>query len=141
MNINLLAQSLQKNEITILNSFGRNNTISNVEGLSNVEFMRSAMYLENKKLVEIIKSEKKVVLLDKNGLDAYKNKLPEIVLIDLLKKQDLTIQKINQKLNPDRSKFAIGYLKKLGIINFEKGIVSLNSKNKLIKETPEQKFH
>tara|TARA_B100001287_G_scaffold75866_1_gene63032 strand:+ start:5580 stop:7097 length:1518 start_codon:yes stop_codon:yes gene_type:complete len=140
MNINLLAQSLQKNEITILNSFGRNNTISNVESLSNVEFMRSAMYLENKKLVEIIKSEKKVVLLDKNGLDAYKNKLPEIVLIDLLKKQDLTIQKINQKLNPDRSKFAIGYLKKLGIINFEKGIVSLNSKNKSIKETPEQNF-
>ena len=31
MNINLLAQSLQKNEITILNSFGRNNIISNVE--------------------------------------------------------------------------------------------------------------
>ena len=140
MNVNLLAESLQKNEIKLLKSFLGKKKISETEGLSQVEFMRSAMYLENKKLVVINKAEKKVVLLDENGKDALKNKLPEIQLLNLLKKQELTIPKINDKLGSEKAKFSIGYLKKLGIINLDKGIVSINSKSKSISETPEQNF-
>ena len=90
MTLKNVAESLQDSEIVILRALQKQDILGSHADLSQVEFMRSSMYLENKKLVEIIKSEKKVIVLGPNGKKALKEALPELQLLSLLRKEDLS---------------------------------------------------
>ncbi|SVD21782.1 uncharacterized protein METZ01_LOCUS374636, partial [marine metagenome] len=111
MNLKLLAETLQNSEIILLKALSKSKILDSHKRMSNVEFMRSAMYLNNKKLVRILKSERKVVTLLENGLEAAKKSLPELILADVLKKQSLTFRRGEKLLGSDKFRFAVGYLR------------------------------
>jgi len=139
MDLVKLAETLQDAEIAVLRSFRKSNVnaIESLKGLSRVEFMRAGMWLENKGLIETKRSSRKIVILDAYGKKYVKSTLPEIKLISLIKKQDLSIEELSQKLSRDELHFAIGYLKKKGFIRFEQGVVSITPAGKRLRLTPE----
>ena len=75
-NLSKLAEMLQDSEITILKSLVKRELIDAHKDLTKSEFYRSAMYLENKNLVDIIRAEKQVVILDITGKNALDVGLP-----------------------------------------------------------------
>lgn len=137
MNLKLIAETLQNSEIILLRALSKARVLDSHKRMSNVEFMRSAMYLNNKKLVRILKSERKVVTLLENGIEAAKKSLPELILADVLKKQSLTFKRGEKLLGPDKFRFAVGYLRSGNYVRVEKGIIHLTSEGKKLKTTPE----
>ncbi len=138
MNLKLIAETLQNSEIILLKALSKSKILDSHKRMSNVEFMRSAMYLSNKKLVTILKSERKVVTLLENGIEAAKKSLPELILADVLKNKVLTFKKRRKNfLGPDKFRFAVGYLRSGNYVRVEKGIIHLTSEGKKLKTTPE----
>ena len=125
MNLKLLAETLQRSEIKLLKALSSSKVREAHKGISNVEFMRAAMYLQNKKLVRILKSERKVVRLMENGVEAVKKSLPELILTNVLRKENLTFKRGEKLLGPDKFRFAVGYLRAGKYVRVEKGILHL----------------
>ena len=140
MDIKLLAETLQASEILLLEELNNKKIIDSHPKLSNVSFMRTSMYLDNKKLVQILRFEKKVVVLRENGLTALKHSLPELQLIANLRKENLSFSEAEKRIGSDRFRFATGYLKKHGYIRIEDGTLILTSEGKKIKTIPEMNF-
>ena len=140
MNLNLLAETLQNSEIILLKALSKSKVLDSHKKMSNVEFMRAAMYLNNKKLVRILKSEQKVVNLLENGIEAAKKSLPELILANALKKENLTFKRGEKLLGPDKFRFAVGYLRAGKYIRVEKGILYLTLDGKKLKTTSEMKL-
>ena len=76
-NLSKLAEMLQDSEIIILKSLAKRELVDAHKDLTKSEFYRSAMYLENKKLVDIIRAEKQVLVLDRNGKTPFELGIPE----------------------------------------------------------------
>ena len=110
MNLKLLAETLQRSEIKLLKALSSSKVRDAHKGISNVEFMRAAMYLQNKKLVRILKSERKVVRLMENGVEAVQKSLPELILTNVLRKENLTFKRGEKLLGPAKFRFSVGYL-------------------------------
>ncbi len=137
MNLKLLAETLQPAEVILLKALSKSKVLDSHNRMSNVAFMRAAMYLSNKKLVRILKSEKQVITLMENGIDAAKKFLPELILANALKKESLTFKRGEKLLGSDKFRFAIGYLRSGNYVRVEKGIIYLTSEGKNLKTTPE----
>lgn len=139
MDLKKLAETLQDAEIAILKGFGKTHIeiMNNLKGLSKVEFMRAGMWLQNKGLIETKKTAKKIVTLDTHGKKYAKTMLPELKLLNLIQKQDMSIEELQQKMPKDELRFAIGYLKKKDCVKFEQGIVSITTIGKRLRLTPE----
>ncbi len=142
MDLKKIAETLQDAEIVVLRGFGKSHLeiIEGLKGLSKVEFMRAGMWLENKGLIETKRLARKVVVLDRHGKKYIKTTLPELKLLNLIKKQDLSVEELSQKLSKDELHFAIGYLKKRGLVKFDSGIVSITSAGKRVRLTSEGKL-
>lgn len=142
MDLRKLADTLQDAEIAILKGFGKTHLeiMQQLNGLPKVEFMRAGMWLQNKGLIETKKTGRRVVILDKYGKRYASETLPELKLLNLIKKQDLSIEELSQKLSKDELHFAIGYLKKKGLVKFDQGVVSITAAGKRLKLTDEGKL-
>ncbi len=132
-----LAEMLQDSEITILKSLAKRDFVDAHRDLSQSEFYRSAMYLENKKLADIIRSEKQVVVLDKNGKSALEAGLPELRLLEMLRKENLTLNEAEKRIGGDELRFAMGYCRKAGWITIDNGGISITPAGRKIKSTEE----
>ncbi len=137
MNLKLLAETLQNSEIILLKALSKSKVLDSHKKMTNVEFMRSAMYLNNKKLVRILKSERKVVTLLENGIEAAKKLLPELILANALKKENLTFKRGEKLLGKDKFRFAVGYLRSGKYVRVENGIIYLTAEGKRLKTTSE----
>lgn len=91
-------------------------------GLQEVEVMRALQWLENKDVLKINVTVKDVVSLDKNGLEYYKNKMPERIFIDSLKNGEKSLEDIkhNTKLSDEEVNVCVGILKQKASIDVKK---------------------
>jgi len=135
-----LAEMLQDSEITILKSLAKRDFVDSHRDLSQSEFYRSAMYLENKKLADIVRSEKKVVVLDRNGKNALDAGLPELRLLEMLRKENLSLSEAEKRLGNDELRFAMGYCRKAGWITIDNGGLKITAEGRKIKSSEESKL-
>lgn len=135
-----LAEMLQDSEITILKSLAKRELIDAHKDLSKSEFYRSAMYLENKKLADIVRAEKKVVVLDRNGKNALDVGLPELRLLEMLRKENLTLNEAEKRLGSDELRFAMGYCRKAGWITIDNGGLKITADGRKIRSSEESKL-
>ncbi len=135
-----LAEMLQDSEITILKSLAKRELIDAHKDLTKSEFYRSAMYLENKKLVDIVRAEKKVVVLDRNGKNALDVGLPELRLLDMLRKENLILSEAEKRLGSDELRFAMGYCRKAGWIIIDNGGLKITAEGRKVKSSEESKL-
>ena len=91
-------------------------------GLQEVEVMRALQWLENKGVLKINVIIKDIVSLDKNGLEYYKNKMPERLFIDSLKDGEKTLEQIKEisHLSNEEVNVCVGILKQKASIDVNK---------------------
>ncbi|MBT3582307.1 phenylalanine--tRNA ligase subunit alpha [Candidatus Woesearchaeota archaeon] len=136
-----LADSLQDNEIKVLQAFkGRNNEIAELKGLPKNEFLRAGMWLDNKGLIKTHKDKTRFIQLDLLGEKYVKSKLPELALLAVLSKKPHSLQDLKVKFPQDELRFAIGYLKGKGYLEFRHGVLSITDTGLKVKVTLEFKF-
>ncbi len=135
-----LSAQLQDNEIEVLKSLQRSKTgqLESMDGMSQIEFLRAGMWLENKKLVEKEKKTIRVVALDKSGKKYAKELLPELRLLPLLKKKSMILEKAERHFSKDEIRFAIGYLKQKGYVTLVNGLISITSTGRKVHSSLEQ---
>ena len=136
-NLSKLAEMLQDSEITILKSLAKRELVDTHKDLTKSEFYRSAMYLENKKLVDIIRAEKQVVVIDRNGKTALEVGLPELRLLELLRKESLSLSEAEKRLGSDELRFAMGYNRKAGWVTIDNGGLKITAEGRKIKTSEE----
>jgi len=139
-NLSKLAEMLQDSEITILKSLAKRVLVDAHKDLTKSEFHRSAMYLENKKLVDIIRAEKQVVILERNGKIALEGGLPELRLLEMLRKESLSLSDAEKRLGTDELRFAMGYCRKAGWITIDNGGLKITVEGRKIKSSEESKL-
>ena len=109
--------------------------------LSIDQIRRGIEWLRLKDLALVNESEKITFSLGPNGLDSFKNGLPERKLINMLKDKPKTFEQIRSVLSGAGFNVAIANAKKNGWINIEKNnsdsLVSIKEKP---IETPEEKL-
>jgi len=132
-----IAEMLQDSEIIILKSLAKKDFVDSHRDLSQSAFYRSAMYLENKKLVDIIRSEKQVVTIDRNGKTALEVGLPELRLLEILRKEELSLDEAEKRLGGDELRFAMGYCRKSGWISINNSGLKITSEGRKVKSTEE----
>ena len=142
MDLQTIADSLHPLERKVFPTLKDNSTleeIKSVSGLSGVEIVRALQWLENKKLVKLKKSSKKIISLDKNGKVYFDNGLPERRFLNALEASN-SLDKIRKvaKLDNEEFNISLGLLKKRGVISLEKGKVELNDKKFLEREFDEE---
>lgn len=145
---NGIVDSLSEKEGRLLNILERVHkaTIEDIESKHSMQYAdisRSALWLENKGLVKIIKTPVTSYLLTDAGNAYAKNGLPERRIFDyLLKADEASAAKIKGALNLADNEFegAIGFLRRNNTIEFKKidnkSTIALNQKSDIkIKET------
>lgn len=150
MPLQKLAESLHPLERKVLPHLEKRSSftdIINASSMSEVEVMRALQWLQNKGLVRLEQSIKKIVVLDENGQKYFKYGLPEMRLLKALSTSSLALNSIPQKTGLDREEVAIsiGALKSKEAIKIEKDkdiIISIteNGKNLLQIKTMEENF-
>ena len=128
---------LERKVFPILKEENELNKIADKLKLKNIEVLRALSWLENKNLVKINKDEKEIINLDENGLIYFKKGFPEKQFLKLLPSN---LEKLKQHLNQDEVNVAIGKLKKLNAITFEKEITITNEGKKLLKEESKEEL-
>ena len=139
-NLSKLAEMLQDSEITILKSLVKRELIDAHKDLTKSEFYRSAMYLENKNLVDIIRAEKQVVILDITGKNALDVGLPELRLLEMLRKESLSLSEAEKRLGSDELRFSMGYCRKAGWITIDNGGLKITAEGRKVKSSEELKL-
>ena len=141
-----LLESLSPLERKVLKVLKENKKLAEIQAaskLSEIEVLRALQFLENKGIIKTKKQEKEIILLDENGLDYARNKLPERRFLEALKDRELTLDEIKEKakLNDDELKISLGVLKSKAAINLGSKISLTNpGKNLLDKELYEEHF-
>ena len=100
------------------------NTLQMRTKLSEDQIRRGIEWLKLKELVKIEKISSVVIQLDKNGIDAIQNGLPERRLYDILSKGSTTIVKLQKELNQDCNP-SIGQARRNGWIDMNNGTITL----------------
>jgi len=123
-----LAEQLQPKEIKVLKQLNNvkslgADSIAIAAKLSAVEVGRSAMYLENKKLIKQTKTKTKLVELDRLGKQYAKSELPEFKFLELVSAAPKTLEQLKKSLGADEVKFSLGHWKKKGVVLFDQGKV------------------
>ena len=132
--IDKLVESLTPLERKVIPMLKQENNLDNIAfklKLEQIEVLRALSWLENKNLIEINKSEKEIIALDKNGIKYLKNDLPERQFLKLLPAK---LDEIKFKLSQDEVNISIGLLKKMNAINFNEKITITNIGKKLLEE-------
>lgn len=118
-----------------------------VSKLKEVEVTRALQWLENKKILSIKTTTKKIVELDTNGLQYVKKDLPERVFLKALTKGKLSIAQLTKKtsLTKDELNTCLGMLRKNAAIMLTKdkalGVYLTDKGKKLLKGVlPEEEF-
>ena len=109
-------------------------------GLQEVEAMRALQWLENKKVLKIEPVEKKTLLLDVNGLEYAKKKLPEKRFLLAIKSGSKSREEILKFVNSEEFGICIGLLKQRIAMKIEDGkfIITPDGKKILEKESLEE---
>ncbi|MDI6841004.1 MAG: phenylalanine--tRNA ligase subunit alpha [bacterium] len=109
-------------------------------GLSEPETHRAIQWLITKKIISVIKRDvKRNVTLTELGNRYAREGLPEVKIINLLKKKD-AVKLTETGLASKEISEAIGYLKSAGIINIETGMIKLRDPLKINNGIKGQKF-
>lgn len=116
---------VERDVFPVLEREGNFNKMVVETGLDNVEVMRALQWLENKGLILVKTTEKKMVILEENG-KVYKEKgLPERRFIDAVE-GEMSVEELMDKtgLSKEEVNISIGALKKKGAIyvNKENGL-------------------
>ena len=111
LNYKKVAEMLQDNEIKVLKALSSKKHLSELTGMSQIEFIRAGMWLENKGLISISRQKKAVITLDVLGQKYYTEKLPEIRLLAVLQKGKKSLAELSKHFPKDELTFAFGYLK------------------------------
>ena len=143
-------KKLDPRERLVLSVLKENKTFEEIEGstkLKEVEIMRALQFLENKGILKINTEQKEIVKLGKNGLEYFRNGMPERRFLDALKEKTLGIEEIKKsgKLNEEEFRVCIGILKGKAALDTvkEKEIkfkLNANGKKLLEKPTFEEKL-
>jgi len=141
---------LDPRERLVLSVLEKNKTFEEIEGstkLKEVEVMRALQFLENKGILKINTEQKEIVKLGKNGLEYFRNGMPERRFLDALKEKTLGIEEIKKsgKLNEEEFRVCVGILKGKAALDTvkEKEIkfkLNANGKKLLEKPTFEEKL-
>jgi len=146
MEIKKLIESLTPNERKILPHLEEKkiNEICKKSNLDKVSVLRALGYLQNKKVINLISKEKRVVEVGVNGALYKKKELPERRLLYLL--EERRIIKIEDaykqsELSEDEFKASLGVLKKKAMIELKNGNIILNAnKEEISKKNIEEIF-
>ena len=139
-NLIKLAEMLQDSEIIILKSLAKRELVDAHKDLTKSEFYRSAMYIENKRLADIIRAEKQVVVLEGNGKIALEVGLPELRLLEMLRKESLSLSEAEKRLGNDELRFSMGYCRKAGWITIDTSGLKITAEGRKIKTSEESKL-
>ena len=125
--------SLHEFERKIIVNLSRRYTISELEektGLENIQIMRGAQWLSNKKLILIKEQKKEFVSLTERGEETAKKGLPELRFLENLKKiNNQTFGDIKKNAALDKNEFnkALGFCRKQGFIAIVDGKIKIIS--------------
>jgi len=144
--IKLLAETLQDAEVTVLNILKSKKQIDTKDlvGLTKLDLSsieRAALWLQNKKLVDVSEQSEEMVEIADLCQQYLKSGLPEKRFLESVKKPT-SMKDLSKSLNPDEVKFCIGHLKGKGLITFANGNVCLTEDGKTCvgKKTDEEKL-
>jgi phenylalanyl-tRNA synthetase alpha chain len=143
--INKLIESLSPNEMKIIPYLkeGMGGIIKNSK-LDRTSVLRALEYLENKGIVTLSRSKKKIVELGVNGALYKKRGLPERRLLNLLnEKRILRLDEAQKQseLSDDEFKISIGVLKKKALIEINNEKIVLSGRTEEIsKKSLEELF-
>jgi phenylalanyl-tRNA synthetase alpha chain len=146
MNILKIIESLSPNEKKILPYIEEKqiNSICKKSNLDKISVLRSLEYLQNKKIINLSSSKKKIVEIGVNGALYKKKGLPERKLLNLLNEKRILQIKDAQKqssLSNDEFKASLGALKKKAMIEVKNNKIILSAnKEEIAKKTPEESF-
>lgn len=141
-----IIESLNPDERAILQHLDNKNFKNIVEksGFDETRALRALRFLENKKILELMVKEKKIVDLGDNGVVYLKNNLPERNLLNLLaEKQTLSLTEARKASGLSENEFqaALGALKKKAMVKLQADKVILNAtREEIIKKSPEEQF-
>lgn len=120
------------------------NEITEKSGLDQTSLNRALMFLENKNLIKIKKSVKKIIDLGTNGIYYKTNHLPErklLLILEQNKNPTLEEAKKLSKLSDNEFKVSLGMLKNKAFIEIKNGkIIITASKEDILKKTLEEHF-
>ena len=134
---------IEKQIIKVLKSHPNRTTEQLTEDaeLSIDQIRRGIEWLKLKDLAEVSESTKKSISLGKNGLEAFKNGLPERKLVKLVQDSPKTFDEVRRTLSGLGFNAAIGNARKNGWIKIEKtDSDQIISKIEEAVETPEEKL-
>jgi len=139
MDINRIVESLSPNERKILPHIEEKdiNDISKKSNLDKVSVLRSLEYLQNKNIVKLSQTKKKVVEIGINGALYKKKGLPERRLLSILGEKRILSFKDAQKqsgLSPDEFKASLGALRSKAMIEMVNGKIAFNAKKEEISK-------
>jgi len=145
-NIEKILESLSPNERKILPHLEESSVsaICKKSNLDKVSVIRALGYLKNKRIVDIIEKQRKIVDVGVNGALYRKKGLPERRLLSLL--QEKRIIKIEDaikqsNLSEEEFKASLGALKKKAFIELKNGKIILNAnKAEIAKKSLEEIF-
>src|SRR3989344_6050400 len=117
-----LANTLHPLERKVLPLLEKNKdvkSIANISGLQEVEILRALQWLENKEIIKLNTSEKKILKLDVNGLKYAKTGLPESIFLKTLDEKSLSLEDIkkNSELSNEEVNVCVGLFKRKGILD------------------------
>ncbi len=145
MNIQRLNESLSPNERKLIPYLEESiDDMCRKTNLDKVSVLRSLEYLQNKKLIEISTTQKKIIEIGVNGALYRKKGLPERRLLNLVNEKRIVSLEEAQKgssLSNDEFKASLGALKKKAMIELKNGKIFLNaSPQEFAKKTLEELF-
>jgi len=146
MEIKKIIESLSPNERKILPYIGEKkiSEICKRSSLDKVSVTRALEYLQNKKIVELIPSKKRLVEIGVNGALYRKKGLPERRLLALLDEKKIIEIKEAQKqssLSDEEFKASIGALKKKALIEIKnEKLRFIGTKQDISKKSLEESF-
>ncbi len=126
-----IARSLSILERKVIKHVDERRSVSEVAkraGLSEVEAMRGLQYLSNKGIVRLVREEREEIAHTERGREYLDNLLPERRILNALKDGP---KKINE-LPVTKEEFSgvIGLLKKEGLVQFERGTLTLTERGR-----------
>ena len=143
--INKLLESFSPLEIKVIPYL--NLTIEEIKNntqLDNTSVLRALKFLENKSILVIKTTKKKIIELGINGIYYKKNHLPERKLLLLLEQSNhIQIEEAKKlsKLSDNEFKVSLGVLKSKALIEIKNEKISLTAKKEeLTKKTLEEKL-
>jgi len=141
-----LIESLSPNERKIVPHLKEKNIaeIAKKSNIDKISVLRSLEYLQNKGIVKLQTTKKKIVEIGLNGALYKKKGLPERRLLNLVgEKRIISIKEAQKesKLSSEEFKASLGALKRKALIELKNGnIIFSGSKEEISKKSLEEKF-